>query len=154
MELKDILAPSRIAQGALATSKKRAIELVSKLLAAGDELVANDVFESLINRERLGTTALGHGVALPHGRLKNGERTLGAFVQLANGVDFDAADRKPVDLLFAIVVPEESTEEHLQLLAKIAEMFSDETMRARLRHAASVDELQRLLLQWIPSRAP
>lgn len=150
MELNDILTPTRVAQGVTVGSKKRALEYLSQLLGRDDKLTCQDVFESLIGRERLGTTALGHGVALPHGRLKQGAQTLGAFVQLAKGVDFDAADRKPVDLMFAMVVPEASTEEHLQLLAKVAELFSDEIMRQKLRGATNADELFALLTQWKP----
>jgi PTS system nitrogen regulatory IIA component len=152
MELVDILSPMRIAQNASVSSKKRALELVSQLLGQDDKLTSQDVFESLVARERLGTTALGHGVALPHGRLKQSTNTKGAFVQLANGVDFDAADRNPVDLLFAMVVPESSTEEHLKLLAQVAEMFSDATMRDKLRHARNADDLYALLTQWKPQR--
>ena len=112
-----------------------------------------EVFEGLCNRERLGTTALGHGVALPHGRMKKLQHTVGAFAQLSNGVDFDAADRERVDLLFAIAVPEQSTEEHLQLVAQIAELFSDETMRQRLRQAKNADEVFQVLSQWSPQQA-
>lgn len=150
MELTDILSPMRVAQGVTAGSKKRALEFVSRLLGQDDKLTSQDVFESLVGRERLGSTALGHGVALPHGRLKQSTKTYGAFVQLTQGVDFDAADRNPVDLVFAIIVPEACTEEHLQLLALIAELFSDETMRQKLRGAKTADELYALLTQWKP----
>jgi PTS system nitrogen regulatory IIA component len=150
MELIDILSPARVAQNAAVSSKKRALELVSQLLGQDDKLTSQEVFESLVARERLGTTALGHGVALPHGRLKHGKNTVGAFVQLAHGIDFDAADRNPVDLLFAIVVPESSTEEHLNLLAQVAALFSDAGMREKLRHAGNADDLYTLLTQWKP----
>ncbi len=150
MELIDILSPLRVAQNDTVTSKKRALELVSQLLGQDEVLTAQEVFESLVARERLGTTALGHGVALPHGRLKQSNVTLGAFVQLTNGIDFDAADRNPVDLLFAIVVPESCNEEHLKLLAQIAELFSDADMRKKLREARNADELYALLTQWKP----
>lgn len=151
MQLQEILSPDRIVSHAQATSKKRALELMSQLLSGGQTAVELEMFEGLCNRERLGTTALGHGVALPHGRMKKLQHAVGAFAQLSSGVDFDAADRERVDLLFAIAVPEKSTEEHLQLVAQIAELFSDETMRQRLRQANNADEVFQVLSQWSPS---
>lgn len=151
MQLQEILSPDRVVSRAQATSKKRALELMSQLLSGGQTAVELEMFEGLCNRERLGTTALGHGVALPHGRMKKLQHAVGAFAQLSNGVDFDAADRERVDLLFAIAVPEKSTEEHLQLVGQIAELFSDETMRQRLRQANNADEVFQVLSQWSPS---
>lgn len=151
MQLQEILSPDRVVSHAQATSKKRALELMSQLLSGGQTAVELEMFEGLCNRERLGTTALGHGVALPHGRMKKLQHAVGAFAQLSSGVDFDAADRERVDLLFAIAVPEKSTEEHLQLVAQIAELFSDETMRQRLRQANNADEVFQVLSQWSPS---
>lgn len=154
MQLSDILAPQRVVAGAQASSKKRALELLSRLLSEKTDTTPQEIFESLIGRERLGSTALGYGVALPHGRMKKISTTRGAFVQLVQGVDFDAADRGPVDLLFAIVVPEHCTEEHLQLVAQIAELFSNEAIRNQLRHAKDTDALLETLTHWNPQRAP
>ena len=154
MQLIDILAPQRVLAGAQASSKKRALELVSRLLAETSDTTPQEIFESLTARERLGSTALGYGVALPHGRMKKIAATRGAFVQLIQGVDFDAADRGPVDLLFAIVVPEHCTEEHLQLVAQIAELFSNEAMRNQLRAAKETSALFDALTHWIPQHAP
>lgn len=154
MQLSDILAPQRVLSGAQASSKKRALELISQLLAESADTSQQEIFESLTARERLGSTALGYGVALPHGRMKKLTATRGAFVQLLQGVDFDAADRTPVDLLFAIVVPEHCTEEHLQLVAQIAELFSNEAIRNQLREAKNTDELLSTLVNWNPQRAP
>ena len=80
--------------------------------------------------------------------MRNSKQTLGAFIKLARGVDYDAADKQPVDLLFALLVPEESTEEHLQILAQLAAMFSDEAMREKLRHAQTTADIHKLLLEW------
>ena len=154
MQLNDILAPQCVLAGAQASSKKRALELVSRLLAEPSDTTPQEIFASLTARERLGSTALGYGVALPHGRMKKISATRGAFVQLVQGVDFDAADRGPVDLLFAIVVPEHCTEEHLQLVAQIAELFSNEAMRDQLRQAKEAGELFDALTHWIPQHAP
>ncbi len=146
MELSQLISPERIACDVSASSKKRALEALSELLARGDEeLDAAEVFGSLIARERLGGTGLGFGVAIPHGRLKDKDKTVGAFVRLSEGVDFDAVDNQPVDLLFALLVPEESTEEHLQILATLAELFSREKLREALRQAESPNAIHELL---------
>lgn len=150
MQLLDIITPGRIATQVHATSRKRALEAVSEIFAShsADTLDAHHVFDSLIARERLGTTAIDHGVAIPHGRIKNTSNTIGAFVQLTDGIDCDAMDRQPVNLMFALLVPEESTEEHLQLLARLAKMFSDADLRERLRTATDSQTLYDMLIQW------
>lgn len=150
MQLSDIITPERIATQVQASSKKRVLETISNLIAAHSDtaLDAGEIFDSLIARERLGTTAIDHGVALPHGRVKNSTETLGAFVQLSEGVDCDALDREDVRLMFALLVPEESTEEHLQLLARLAAMFSDAELREQLRTAPDSQALYDLLIHW------
>ncbi|KPK56035.1 MAG: hypothetical protein AMS22_02390 [Thiotrichales bacterium SG8_50] len=146
MDLSLLITPDRIACDVSASSKKRALEALSELLARDDdELSAADVFDSLIARERLGGTGLGFGVAIPHGRLKDKDKTIGAFVRLSEGVDFDAVDNQPVDLLFALLVPENSTEEHLQILATLAELFNRSEVRDALRQAKSVQAIHALL---------
>ncbi|MEX0951594.1 MAG: PTS IIA-like nitrogen regulatory protein PtsN [Gammaproteobacteria bacterium] len=146
MKIEDILLPARIACRADVTSKKSVLELLAKLIADNTtELSEAEVFESLFARERLGSTGLGHGVAIPHGRLKGSSETRGAFVQLARGIDYDAVDQQPVDLLFALLVPEESTNEHLQVLATLAERFSNTELVNRLRWARSAQTLFELL---------
>lgn len=152
MQITDLITPQRITSHARAASKKRVLELLSELLAeAAPGPAAHEIFDSLVARERLGGTGMGHGFALPHGRLKSGRRPIGAFVQLAGGVDFDAVDKQPVDLLFALLVPEQCTEEHLQILAMLAQMFSDKGLRAALRAADSSAALYELLSQWQPA---
>ena len=151
MNLANLLTAKRIACGAQVASKKRALELVSQLLADVHEAPSQtEIFDSLLARERLGTTGLGYGVALPHGRLAAVPRARGALVKLAHGIDYDAIDKQPVDLLFALVVPKEATEEHLQILAQLAEMLHDPRLRERLRHASNADELQNALSDWTP----
>jgi nitrogen PTS system EIIA component len=150
MQLSDIIIPERIATQVHATSKKRALETISEMFASqsSSNLDAHDIFDSLIARERLGSTAIDHGVAIPHGRIKKGTDTIGAFVQLADGVDCDAFDRGAVNLMFALLVPENSTEEHLQLLARLAQMFSDAELREQLRSADSSQSLYDTLIDW------
>lgn len=149
MQLTELIPPQRIACNVDANSKKRALEQLSELISSGENrITSTEVFDSLINRERLGGTGVGYGVAIPHGRLKNADVTLGALIKLKQAVDFDAIDNQPVDLLFALIVPEESTEEHLQTLAKIAGMFNDEAMRTEMRAAESPQTLYDLVLKW------
>ncbi|MDN5937360.1 MAG: PTS sugar transporter subunit IIA, partial [Salinisphaera sp.] len=109
------------------SSKKRALESLSEQLAAAAPGVdADDVFTALVNREKLGSTGLGDGVAIPHGRLSGVQSCVGAMLRLVSpGVDFEAPDSKPVDLFFGLLVPEDSTDEHLEILRNLAEMFAD-----------------------------
>lgn len=150
MQFSDIITPERIATQVPVTSKKRALETISELFAtrSPSTMDAHDIFSSLIARERLGTTAIDHGVAIPHGRIKNSSETIGAFVQFADGIDCDAFDQQSVNLMFALLVPEESTEEHLQLLARLAQMFSDAELRDKLRAAVNNQSLYDLLIDW------
>jgi PTS system nitrogen regulatory IIA component len=135
-------------------SKKRLLEVLGELLAAAEPgLQADAVFEHLLERERLGSTGLGHGIALPHARMKEVTEAVGAFVQLRRGIDFDAVDDKPVDLAFALLVPESANEVHLQLLSNLASMFSDPQLRESLRRATSTDEILGLLSGGEPSLA-
>jgi len=149
MDITELLTVERVACHPQVSSKKRLLEQVSTLIAdTNPSLGPGEVFESLIARERLGSTGLGRGVAIPHGRVKNSDRTIGAFVKLAQGVDYDAVDGEPVDLLFGLLVPEESTEEHLKLLALLARMFSDTTLVASLRSAPDQETIHKLLTGW------
>jgi len=123
------------------------------LLAEGDPDCERLVFDSLCQRERLGSTALGHGVAIPHGRSPGLVAATGAFVRLAEAVDFGAPDGQPVDLLFALAVPEHFTQQHLVLLGQLAEMLGDAAFRQRLREAADSAAVYRLLAAWRPGQA-
>ena len=151
MNISEILAPDRVGSRADAASKKRALELLSSRLADnGETISSSDIFNSLLAREKLSSTGLGRGVALPHGRVKGLDRSLCAFLQLREGIDFDSNDDQPVDLLCALIVPEHSTDEHLQILAMLAEMFRNEDFCEKLRRASSSEELYRQLVHWQP----
>lgn len=142
MELHDILTPDRIAAGLTASSKKKLLEIVSQLLTHNDTGTdPQTAFQCLIERERLGSTGIGEGVALPHGRMKGLKQAIGAFAVLKTEMDYDAIDRKPVRLVFALLVPENATTEHLQLLAKLASLFSQKLLREKLLHAKTPEEL-------------
>jgi len=103
------------------------------------DLDEREVFQTLLRREQLGSTAVGHGVALPHGRIPDLERPIGAFSRLASPTDFDALDDHPVSLVFALLVPNEENEQHLQVLARLARMLDDESFRERLLKASGND---------------
>jgi len=152
MDVSDILTAKRILCGSEASSKKRALERMSELISADSLPVpSQEVFNNLIGRERLGSCGLGHGVAIPHARVPKISDVVGAFIQLQEGVDYDAPDGEPVDLIFGLLVPEESNEEsneeHLQILSKLAEIFSDDALRGRLRSCSTDAEILELLTQ-------
>ena len=130
-------------------SKKRVLQQLGELLASSTPgLSPEAVFDHLLERERLGSTGLGHGIALPHARVPQIEGAVGPFVQLQTGVDFDAVDDQPVDLAFGLLVPQEATEEHLQLLAKLASMFSNELLCIKLRTGNDATELLQHIQEW------
>lgn len=148
MRIHDILKPRRIAIHLRVSSKKRLLEEICTLFAHDPTSGVDSAtaFQSLLERERLGTTAIGHGVALPHGRLKGLRTAVGAFATLAEEIDCDAADGKPIKLVFALLVPEDANEEHLQLLAQLATIFDDREVRDQLSRAVSQDAVYRLLV--------
>ena len=140
--LEEILAPQCVCSGVSAASKKRTLEMLGEILANAEPgLSARAVFDRLVARERLGSTGLGEGCALPHARVPGLDRALAAFLRLEKGVDFDSPDREPVDVVIGLLVPEESTDEHLEILAGIARILSNESVRSSVR---SVDEPVRI----------
>ena len=149
MQLNDIINVDRIKIGINVQSKKRALEELSQLLAQ-DQLNASDIFDSLISRERLGATGVGYGIAIPHGRIKNCKNITGAFIKLEQAVDFNTVDNQPVDTMFALIVPEESTDEHLQVLALLASMFNQDTFRQKLHNSNTAEDVNQLLHDWQP----
>lgn len=147
MQIADILTPERTQCDVNSATKKASLEMLADLIAGADPgLSQAEVFNSLLNRERLGSTGLGKGVALPHGRLQPCSRALGAFIRLSTAVDYDAVDGEPVTLLFALLVPEDSTREHLDLLARLAEKFSDDGMLEKLKTEPTRDMVFNLLI--------
>jgi len=149
MQLIDLLAPSRVVAGAGATSKKRLLETLARLLAdnAGPD-IERELFDSLCAREKLGSTGLGQGVAIPHGRTAAIANAVGAFLRLGEPIDFGSSDGRPVDLVFALAVPQHFTNQHLLLLSQLAEMFSDAAFCERLREAPDSAALMALLTEW------
>lgn len=153
MKLTEILGADRVVSGTAVTSKKKALEELSNLLAQGAaSLGSQEVFSSLTGREKLGSTGLGHGVAIPHGRVASVDRSVGAFMRLKHPVDYDSHDGNPVDLIFGLLVPQSATEAHLKHLAAVAEMFSDDAFCAKLRQAQDNAALYALLSGYTPAR--
>lgn len=148
MPIQHLLSLQRVVPSVAATSKKRLLEKLSALLGEDEpEVDVQAAFQSMIERERLGSTGIGDGVALPHGRLKGLKKAVGAFVTLEQEMDYDALDRKPVRMAFALLVPESANQEHLQLLRELAIIFSNKGVRDTLLHARSAEELYRTLTE-------
>jgi len=145
-----LLAPSHVVADLAASSKKRLFEQAGLLFENHDGIARSLVFESLFAREKLGSTGLGQGVAIPHGRIKNLKEALGAFLRLEQAVPFDAPDAQPVRLVFVLLVPEKATEKHLQLLSELAQMFSDKALREALLAAPDAAMLHHLVTTWHP----
>lgn len=141
MQIQSLISPGRTLCGVDAGSKKRALELLANTIAQDiPDIDADELFRSLIGRERLGSTGIGHGIAIPHCRV-NCETTVGALITLTEPIDFDAIDSQPVDILFAMLVPHDSDSEHLKTLAALAEALNKSEYRQRLRAATSNEAL-------------
>ncbi len=130
------------------TSKKKLFEHAADLFARLYGLKTSDIFSSLFERERLGSTALGHGIAIPHGRIKGLKDACGAFYRLRSPLEFDAPDNQPVSLCFILLVPKDANERHLQILGELAHLFGDEAMRTEMLGAAAPSDLIALLGSW------
>ncbi|MCV6591066.1 MAG: PTS IIA-like nitrogen regulatory protein PtsN [Marinobacterium sp.] len=142
MTITDLITPSSILWGLEGASKKRVLEMASHAIAGQHpSLEADAIFSGLINRERLGSTGIGEGVAIPHCRLGNCDEALGYLIKLDTPIDFDAIDGQPVDLLFILTVPEEACEQHLNTLASLAENFGRASFRDGLRACTSASSL-------------
>ena len=142
----DLLSPARILADVRINSRKRLFELISTTLARKNpDLNSREIFESICAREHLGSTTLGNGVAVPHGRISGTRSVEALFMRLTKPLAFDADDGEPVDLVFALVVPNVCTGDHEKLLAGIVERFSDPELLQLLRNAADVNEIWQLL---------
>lgn len=145
-----LLPPSNILLELDVTSKKRLFEQAGLLFENNQGISRSVVFDSLFARERLGSTGLGQGVAIPHGRIKGLKEAVGALVRLTHPVPFDAPDGKPVGLVFVLLVPEQATEQHLQILSELAQMFSDRELRELLNSDPDAGDLHRHITVWQP----
>ena len=151
--LSSILPVAQVLVGVEATSKKRAFEEAGLLFENLHGLSRALVTDSLFARERLGSTGLGHGVAIPHGRIKGLKAPMAAVFQLAQPIGFDAPDEQAVNLLIFLLVPEAATQKHLEILSEIAELLSDAPMREHLKTANDAQALHGLIAGWQSAHA-
>jgi len=146
--IASILPYANVVAESKATSKKRVFEEAALLFEAQQGLDRSPVFEKLFARERLGSTGLGHGVAIPHSRIEGLDEVAGAFIRLVTPIPFDAFDDEPVRLIFVLLVPGNANDTHLNILAELAQMFSSPAFREQLIAAADTDALHALLTGW------
>jgi PTS system nitrogen regulatory IIA component len=149
--ISQLLPASQVLTDVEVTSKKRVLEQASLLFENEQGIARSVVFDSLFAREKLGSTGLGQGVAVPHGRIKGLKHAIAGFMRLREGVAFDAPDGKPVDLLVFLLVPEQATQQHLEILSEVAQMLSDRAFRDAVQAAPDAKALHQLLVQWQPN---
>ena len=150
--LAAILPVEQVLVGVDATSKKRAFEEAGLLFESLHGLSRALVTDSLFARERLGSTGLGHGVAIPHGRIKGLKAPMAAVFQLAQAIGFDAPDEQAVKLLIFLLVPEAATQKHLEILSEIAEILSNASTRDNMISSATASSLHNLINKWLPAK--
>lgn len=149
MDIEHVITVNRISCHQDVSSKKRALELMCDLLATDQALLdENQIFSCMLERERLGSTGVGHGVAIPHSRMDGVEKAIVALATLETPIEYDSPDDEPVDILFALLVPLDCTNEHLDLLAKAAHMFSNTTLCERIRAATDPQDVYDLLARF------
>ena len=147
MEIEDILTPGAVVAKLKATSKKQALQELARVAADVTGADERAIFEVLLERERLGSTGVGTGVAIPHGKLAGLDRLYGVFARLAQPIDFDAVDDRPVDLMFVLLAPEGAGADHLKALARVSRLLRDTATCDKLRGSDSRDALFALLTQ-------
>jgi PTS system nitrogen regulatory IIA component len=148
-----LLAAQNVALDLDVSSKKRVFEHAGLLFENNQNVARSQVFDSLFAREKLGSTGLGQGIAIPHGRIKGLKEAVGAMIRMREPIPFDAPDGQPVNLIFVLLVPERATDLHLQILSELAQMFSDHAFREQLLQADSADAMHRLIAEWQPHAA-
>lgn len=147
MEISDLLQPEAVISGLKASSKKHALQELAKHAAQITGVNDKRIFETLLERERLGTTGVGNGIAIPHGKLADFKRLYGVFARLDKPIDFDAIDEQPVDLIFLLLAPEGAGADHLKALARVSRLLRDASVCEKLRGADTADGLYMLLTQ-------
>jgi PTS system nitrogen regulatory IIA component len=146
MEISAILKPTQTINNVHADSKKSVLEAISKLMAQNlPDMDYEQIFDCLLNREKIGSTGIGHGVAIPHCCSKNIPKPVGVFIRLQKPIDFGAIDNQPVDLFFTVLIPEGATEKHLELLATLAEKFRHKEFREKLRQTKTDADLYKIV---------
>lgn len=146
--ISKILAPDHVLIDGESTSKKRVFERVGMVFENHQQIARCQVFDSLFAREKLGSTGLGQGVAIPHGRIPKLQQATAAFVRTTHPIPFDAPDGQPVNLIFVLLVPDLATDLHLQLLGELAQMFSDPQFRSRLQACQDEADIYQIFRDW------
>jgi PTS system nitrogen regulatory IIA component len=146
--IANLLTSDDVVVGLDASSKKRVFEQAGLLFENRHGIARSTVYDALFAREKMGSTGLGLGIAIPHGRIKGLKEARGAFLRLSTPVQFDAPDGQPVNLVFVLLVPEAASEHHLQLLSELAQMFSDKAFREKLAAAPDAGATHALFAQW------
>jgi len=146
--ISKILTPGCVLLDSESTSKKRVFERVGILFENTQNIARSQVFDSLFAREKLGSTGLGQGVAIPHGRVKGLRDAVAAFVKMETAIPFDAPDGLPVNFIFVLLVPERATDLHLQILGELAQMFSDQKFRDQLQNTNDTVAIHKLFNDW------
>jgi PTS system nitrogen regulatory IIA component len=146
MQLSEVLSLDCTKSAVQCSSKKRALEIISEIAAQHTGQNATELFECMLSREKMGSTGIGNGLAIPHARMTDSEKAVAVLIQCAEPIEFDAIDNRPVDLLFALLVPEEQCKEHLKTLSCMAERLNDKQILKQLRHAESDQELYDIML--------
>jgi PTS system nitrogen regulatory IIA component len=147
MEIHDLLNEQGVVSNLKATSKKHVLQELAARAAPITGMPERTIFETLLERERLGTTGVGQGIAIPHGKLKELKRLYGVFARLDQPVDFDSIDDEPVDLIFLLLAPESAGADHLKALARVSRLLRDQTVCAKLRGAESASAIYALLTE-------
>lgn len=145
MNITDILTPDRVIARMKVSSKKQALQELARRAAAFAGVHERQILEVLLEREKLGSTGVGHGIAIPHGKLNSVDRLYGMFARLDSPIDFDAIDEQPVDLVFLLLAPESAGADHLKALARVSRLLRDRAFCEKLRGSSSSDALYALL---------
>lgn len=153
MELVELITPERVLPDAKASGKKQVLQDLAREAARETDVPERKIFDVLLERERLGTTGVGNGIAIPHGRIADMDRIYGLFARFDEPVEFDAIDDQPVDLVFLLLAPEDAGADHLKALARVSRLLRDKTMCEKLRGSTSRDAIYALLTDSTASRA-
>ena len=153
MDISDLILPESVIANLRVTSKKQALQELAKKAAEITGQPERALFEVLMERERLGTTGVGHGIGIPHGKLPELDRLYGLFARLDTPIDFDAIDEHPVDLIFVLLAPETAGADHLKALARVSRLFRDRAVCEKLRGTDSAEAIYALLTQSQASHA-
>lgn len=146
MQLSEILTLDCTKSAVQCTSKKRALEMISEIVAEHTGQNSTELFECMLSREKMGSTGIGNGIAIPHARMQSSEKAIAVLMQCESPIEFDAIDNRPVDLLFALLVPDAQCKEHLKTLSCMAERLNDKQILKQLRKAESDQELYDIMV--------